>query len=481
MTDKTFGVLATGMEDERDENDRLRNPNPQMHTPLYASPDVVPETTEAAPAGVATFVVVNRAVREVVPGCRVVLGNGSATTDGAGKARLDLSGLDDGQHDLSIMPSNVSEDLPGPGFPTDPSKSRIWRPFKGTIEIQGGAVVKAAPAEWIHASGGEFEVQIQPLWMRPTTPSRPRTEKVDLIIIHHTAGRLAGDCNEFLYNPKKGVHYLIAPYGEVYKFVDEDHVASHAGYSYWKGAEGLNGRSIGIELSHMHGAYPEPQLSALMDLLRWIFKAFPGIPVHRVVGHSDVGITEPKDRPPTALGRKSTDPGSMFPWERVEALGLGLLPREGTVASDLYGGFFRQAPQGRLVLGDNDDSHRYGGQIVPGLSGVIKELQTDLANIGYLCEPVDGSYGKITSRAVQMFQQHMFSGSRRRGADPEDRIGADTAGFASGVGASGATPFGYKSRRGPSPTISWTIGGSLRQSKNGLPPPPTRRSTQHEA
>jgi N-acetyl-anhydromuramyl-L-alanine amidase AmpD len=164
--------------------------------------------------------------------------------------------------------------------------------------------------------------------------------------------------------------------------------------------------------------YPVPQVDAVIDLISRIKAAFPNVPAGRVIGHSDIGVTEPKNRPPTKLGRKSTDPGSAFPWERVEALGLSFQIAPGTVRPGIYGGFFQQVPGGKIIRGDNDAGQRYGGQVRTGISNAVRELQQDLEQVGYLCRPIDGNYGLITASAVQMFQQHIFSGSRRRGPDP---------------------------------------------------------------
>jgi N-acetyl-anhydromuramyl-L-alanine amidase AmpD len=50
----------------------------------------------------------------------------------------------------------------------------------------------------------------------------------------------------------------------------------------------------------------------------------------------------------------------------------------------------------------------------------IAELQTDLRDIGYLVD-VSGHYNVQTLRAVQMFQQHFFAGSRRNLLNDNDR------------------------------------------------------------
>jgi N-acetyl-anhydromuramyl-L-alanine amidase AmpD len=62
---------------------------------------------------------------------------------------------------------------------------------------------------------------------------------------------------------------------------------------------------------------------------------FPTIPPGRVIGHSDIGLCYENSadciKGPKRLGRKEYDPGSAFPWERVEALGLSLQIKDGTL------------------------------------------------------------------------------------------------------------------------------------------------------
>jgi N-acetylmuramoyl-L-alanine amidase len=89
--------------------------------------------------------------------------------------------------------------------------------------------------------------------------------------------------------------------------------------SHWRGASGLNARSIGIEVvnpGHEHGYRPFAalQMAALCDLCLGVLARHP-IPAWNVVGHSDV-----------APDRKE-DPGEFFDWEGLAANGVGLWPR----------------------------------------------------------------------------------------------------------------------------------------------------------
>ena len=100
----------------------------------------------------------------------------------------------------------------------------------------------------------------------------------------------------------------------------EDRVAWHAGRSYWRGREALNGTSVGIEIVNLHGDrhdYPGRQIEALIALCREIFARHPAIEARNVVGHSDIA---PK---------RKIDPGVRFPWSTLAASGVGLWPTAG--------------------------------------------------------------------------------------------------------------------------------------------------------
>jgi N-acetylmuramoyl-L-alanine amidase len=120
-------------------------------------------------------------------------------------------------------------------------------------------------------------------------------------------------------------HYLIDEDGSVLALVPEQARAWHAGVSAWLGHEGLNDRSIGIELvnpGHEWGYRPfvEPQYRACIALCQAIIGRWP-IPPRRVLGHSDV-----------APARKE-DPGELFDWPRLAAAGIGLWPEDGEGAA----------------------------------------------------------------------------------------------------------------------------------------------------
>jgi N-acetyl-anhydromuramyl-L-alanine amidase AmpD len=156
-------------------------------------------------------------------------------------------------------------------------------------------------------------------------------------------------------------------------------------------------------------------------LLERITSAFSTIDRWNIVGHSDIG-TAADGR----LGRKSGDPGLQFQWARLENRGFGLLPSPGFLDLSMYGGFFQSFPNGSLRLGDNDNSHRFGGATHKEIPGSpVRELQTDLVTIGYSVGNPDGDFGEKAHHAVLVFQEHFFAGGR--GPTPGGKVDLQTA------------------------------------------------------
>lgn len=127
-------------------------------------------------------------------------------------------------------------------------------------------------------------------------------------------------------------HYLIARDGVIYRLVEDDRVAYHAGKGSLDGfpeyTDRLNQYSIGIELlaigteeemsamldrnvyrslSDEWIGYTEAQYTALEGLLSSLTRRYPEIKMDRthIVGHDEY-----------AKGRKS-DPGSLFDWTKI--------------------------------------------------------------------------------------------------------------------------------------------------------------------
>jgi len=164
----------------------------------------------------------------------------------------------------------------------------------------------------------------------PNHGTRPAGLPIDHLVLHYTELDLASSLavlSDVARPGRVSSHYVLAEDGTVYALVDEQQAAWHAGRSYWRGASGLNARSVGIEIVNLHGDrhdYPDRQIEALIVLCRDILARNPAIEPRNVVGHSDIAP------------RRKVDPGLRFPWRRLALEGIGLWPRlaDGTAMPD---------------------------------------------------------------------------------------------------------------------------------------------------
>lgn len=142
--------------------------------------------------------------------------------------------------------------------------------------------------------------------------------RVQFIVLHFT-GEAFADSLHILTKEDVSSHYLVdQDPPTIYRLVDEDQRAWHAGKSYWQGQTGLNASSIGIEIvnlgdkDHRGGPfapYPPAQIDRVVELVRDVQRRHLVRP-DRIVGHSDI---QPQTK---------TDPGPMFPWKRLADEGL---------------------------------------------------------------------------------------------------------------------------------------------------------------
>lgn len=217
-----------------------------------------------------------------------------------------------------------------------------------------------------------------------------------MIVLHYTGMNDCASALDWLCDAasKVSAHYLIDEDGTLYALVDEARRAWHAGVASWHGETDINGCSIGIELvnpGHEFGyrAFPDVQMTTLERLCTDLMERHD-ISAARVLGHADV-----------APARKQ-DPGELFDWPRLAALGLAVLPDPHPVSA--------------VTLKDGDTSDE------------VLALQAELGAIGYGIVG-DGRYGVATAAVVTAFQRHYRPATVDGVADPETR--AMLAGLAS--------------------------------------------------
>ncbi len=152
--------------------------------------------------------------------------------------------------------------------------------------------------------------------------------RVQFIILHYTEIDFTHSLHR-LTQEEVSSHYLINDQPPtIYRLVDENRRAWHAGSSYWQGFTHLNSNSIGIEIVNRgnggdptspYADYPEQQIERVIALVRDIERRH-GVRPDRVLGHSDI---QPMNK---------QDPGPKFPWYRLALEGLVVWPDPEAVA-----------------------------------------------------------------------------------------------------------------------------------------------------
>lgn len=162
-----------------------------------------------------------------------------------------------------------------------------------------------------------------------TYTAQSQDSRAQYLVIHFTSENFESALKTLTTGPVSS-HYLVRDDPPtIYRLVDENRRAYHAGASSWKGQTQLNAASIGIEIVNRGlkgppGAeawqpFPKAQMDAVMELVRDIV-ARHEIRPDRVVGHSDIAPL------------RRSDPGPMFPWERLADEGLVPWPDAAAVA-----------------------------------------------------------------------------------------------------------------------------------------------------
>jgi len=233
--------------------------------------------------------------------------------------------------------------------------------------------------------------------------STNQNSRINYLVIHATSADFAESLRLLsTRNPNPvSAHYLV-PYLEdssysqrnlrIYRLVEEERRAWHAGISQWGSEVSLNNRSIGIEVVNnfkcdelaineetesmiemdcQFPAYPASQIEILVELIEEILARHPEIDPIDVVAHSDI-----------APNRKS-DPGPNFPWEELYQRGIGTWYDQDTVLQYTLE-FERQQPS-------------------------IHQLQCALGLYGYPIE-VSGVHDLQSQFAFRAFQLHYRPG-----------------------------------------------------------------------
>tara|TARA_B100001564_G_scaffold266644_1_gene228214 strand:+ start:102 stop:809 length:708 start_codon:yes stop_codon:yes gene_type:complete len=148
---------------------------------------------------------------------------------------------------------------------------------------------------------------------------KPRSLKdIRFLIIHYTGMQSARVSMNRLKNTKFKVscHYFIERNGTIYRMVNDNQIAWHAGKSKWKDINNLNKHSIGIEIQNKghkikYQNFTKNQISSLITLLKTLMKKYK-IKKENVLGHSDIAPL------------RKIDPGEKFPWNFLSMKGVAV-------------------------------------------------------------------------------------------------------------------------------------------------------------
>jgi N-acetylmuramoyl-L-alanine amidase len=184
-------------------------------------------------------------------------------------------------------------------------------------------------------------------------------QRVKFLIMHYTGMDYQSSLQELVHKNSISAHYLVPESHDktylddelkVFKLVDENERAWHAGSSYWQGRTAVNDQSIGIEMVNVPDCkqlpqaqgelvkgqssinkelaakpmcffpdYDPKQIDLLITLSKEILKKNPDISPTNVIAHSDIAP------------QRQIDPGPRFPWYQLYQSGIGAWYEQNTV------------------------------------------------------------------------------------------------------------------------------------------------------
>ena len=125
----------------------------------------------------------------------------------------------------------------------------------------------------------------------PRNPERAIRRSTELIVLHTTEAPARSSLNKV--SDRGECHFVVDETGRVYRIIDRDKEAFHAGRSMWNGKEDVDKFSIGIECV---GYHDKPmgmvQLKAIATLVKEL-KAMYHLTDDKVVCHSHIAYGSP--------------------------------------------------------------------------------------------------------------------------------------------------------------------------------------------
>jgi N-acetylmuramoyl-L-alanine amidase len=164
-----------------------------------------------------------------------------------------------------------------------------------------------------------------------TYTAKGQSSRARFLVLHYTVANTPSSI-KILTEQEVSAHYLLTDEAtpKIYRLVDENRAAWHAGNSSWKNFTQLNNSSIGIEIvnagwkdtpqGRVYAPFSQTQIDALIPLVKDIVQR-NGIAPENILGHSDIAPL------------RKQDPGPQFPWQRLAQEGLIKWPDATRVAA----------------------------------------------------------------------------------------------------------------------------------------------------
>lgn len=264
-----------------------------------------------------------------------------------------------------------------------------------------------------------------PLQIDTSYTSANQDSRAQFLVLHYTVLDFPKSLKVLSTGGLVSSHYLVRDEPPtIYRLVDENRRAWHAGPSFWAGHTNLNAASIGIEIvnpgytdtpaGRVYAPFSQKQIDAVIALSKDIV-ARHGIKPERIVGHADI-----------APGRKQ-DPGPMFPWKQFADAGLIAWPDAAQVAA--------KVPLFALQPPD------------------YAWAQERLARIGYNV-PRHGQLDQLTQETIVTFQMKYRPARYDGQLDPETAALLDVASSPGGMLLKSSGPAGTGASAEPKPYTS---------------------------
>jgi N-acetyl-anhydromuramyl-L-alanine amidase AmpD len=170
-------------------------------------------------------------------------------------------------------------------------------------------------------------VRIQPK-PSPNFGRRPAGAVINTLVLHADASPTVSSTLGFLTTKhadatqNRSYHLILGRIGDVYRLVEDEGRAWHAGASAFRGVVDCNNYSVGVCFSNNQAgeAFSDAALAAGVRVCADLLRKHPAITIDRITTHTAVASCDKKD--PACRGKNTCahypkgrkhDPGALFP------------------------------------------------------------------------------------------------------------------------------------------------------------------------